>query len=318
MFSESRPGDSVAQQCRYCGALLRTSLTCCPQCGASQRIGPEGAAPARESAPPVVEDRPREPLSAPSIAADRLREPMGRNGAGAKAHFIDYEAELQKSHRSRLPFHLLGGVVVGVFVLVAFLFLHRERSETASADQAVQGSILAAQNAPAGPTAAQGPVVHTVPFVAASVPAASAPLARNTNMVQQGNTARGSNGAEHARPDVARDLASARLSLDRNRLWPARRAITSALAAQPDNAEAQQMRAELAAREQQRDSLLRSARQCAREDQWSCARQNAGHALTVDASSQEAKKLLARASAGRGAGNEGSGDAGPDSTDADQ
>lgn len=75
----------------------------------------------------------------------------------------------------------------------------------------------------------------------------------------------------------------------------------SVLAAQPGNFEAQQMQTELASREGERDSLLGYARLCARDGQWVCAWHNAGHALTVDASSQEAKELLSRAIAEHGA-----------------
>jgi hypothetical protein len=99
----------------------------------------------------------------------------------------------------------------------------------------------------------------------------------------------------NARPDVARELASARASLDKNNLWPARRSIMAALAAQPGNADAQRMRAELAAREQQRDALIGQARQCERQRQWACMRQDAGHAVTIDASSREARRLLTAA-----------------------
>jgi predicted Zn-dependent protease len=101
--------------------------------------------------------------------------------------------------------------------------------------------------------------------------------------------------------DVARSLASARASLDKNDLTPAQRALMSVLAAQPGNFEAQQMQTELASREGERDSLLGYARLCARDGQWVCAWRNAGHALTVDASSQEAKELLSRAIAEHGA-----------------
>ncbi|MCG5076535.1 hypothetical protein [Paraburkholderia tagetis] len=79
----------------------------------------------------------------------------------------------------------------------------------------------------------------------------------------------------------------------------------AALAEQPGNDEAQQIRAELATREQERDSLLGSARLCAREGQWACAWNSAGHALSVDGSSREARKLRSRALAEHGADSSG-------------
>ncbi|WP_321921620.1 hypothetical protein [Paraburkholderia guartelaensis] len=109
--------------------------------------------------------------------------------------------------------------------------------------------------------------------------------------------------AADSRADVSRSLAIARASLDKNSLGPARSAINSALAAQPGNGSALQMQAELTSREDQRDSLLGYARLCARDGRWVCAWHNAGHALTVDSSSGEAREILSRSIAAQGAGN---------------
>ena len=116
--------------------------------------------------------------------------------------------------------------------------------------------------------------------------------------------------AADSRADVSRSLAIARASLDKNSLGPARSAINSALAAQPGNGSALQMQAELTSREDQRDSLLGYARLCARDGRWVCAWHNAGHALTVDSSSGEAREILSRSIAAQGAGNMAQG-AGP-------
>ncbi|HKT95937.1 MAG TPA: hypothetical protein VJS30_05325 [Paraburkholderia sp.] len=106
------------------------------------------------------------------------------------------------------------------------------------------------------------------------------------------------------RADVARNIAMARANLDKNNLGPARRSIMAALAEQPGNGEALGMQAELASREQQRDSLLGYARLCARQADWVCAWHNAGHALTIDASNSEARGLLSRAMAEQSAKGE--------------
>lgn len=110
--------------------------------------------------------------------------------------------------------------------------------------------------------------------------------------------------ASYARStDAARNLASARASLDKNNLGAAHSAINAALAEQPGNGTALQMQAELTSREDQRDSLLGYARLCARDGRWLCAWHNAGHALTVDSSSGEAREILSRSIAAQGAGN---------------
>ncbi|MEM5399837.1 MULTISPECIES: hypothetical protein [Paraburkholderia] len=116
--------------------------------------------------------------------------------------------------------------------------------------------------------------------------------------------------AAESRADVSRNLSIARASLDKNSLGPARSAINSALAAQPGNGSALQMQAELTSREDQRDSLLGYARLCARDGRWVCAWHNAGHALTVDSSSGEAREILSRSIAAQGARNVAQG-AGP-------
>ncbi|MFD1559729.1 hypothetical protein ACFSHT_29505 [Paraburkholderia silviterrae] len=107
-----------------------------------------------------------------------------------------------------------------------------------------------------------------------------------------------------AHTDVARNLAIARVSLDKNDLGPAHRSIMTALAEQPGNGEARQLHAELVSREQERDALLGYARLCARQADWVCAWHNAGHALTIDASNSEARNLLSHAIAEQNARGE--------------
>jgi hypothetical protein len=143
------------------------------------------------------------------------------------------------------------------------------------------------------------------PVVTAREDSAAQSAAARKNLAEQRALAAKANAAKAAataRTDVARNLATARASLDKNSLAPARKSIASALASQPGNGSALQMQAELASREQQRDSLLGYARLCAREGQWVCAWHNAGHALTVDSSSSEARELLSRSIAAQGAG----------------
>ncbi|MEM5330505.1 hypothetical protein VSR34_28435 [Paraburkholderia sp. JHI2823] len=114
---------------------------------------------------------------------------------------------------------------------------------------------------------------------------------------------------QHA--DVSRSLASARANLDKNNLGPARSALSSVLTQQPGNGYALHMQSELTSREDHRDSLLGYARLCAREGNWVCAWHNAGNALTVDASSSEARELLSRSIAAQGAGSARQVSAGP-------
>jgi hypothetical protein len=233
-------------------------------------------------------------------------------------------------HRSRQQFYAFASVAVFALAFGAYGIMHHEAKDPTSVVQTTEGSVLGTPKVVAVP--ANGAPVSDTQTAAATqaaqqhLPPAPAHVA-NTNTAQQTAEWQRTHGEEHVaarnvstgmRPDVARNLASARASLDKNNLWPARRAITNALAEEPGNSEALQMQAELVSREQERDALLGYARLCAREGQWTCAWQNAGHALTVDASSRSASELLSRAIAKRGASTAGRLDAGPPADDDDQ
>ncbi|MCG5075445.1 hypothetical protein [Paraburkholderia tagetis] len=216
-------------------------------------------------------------------------------------------------------------VAVFAAVFAGYVLSHRDGRETAPEAQIAQEGVVGTPQAPGpmpSPVAVPMPPPETVspPSVAApaqpsviepvtpsrrtaasptethtetrteSVPrdAASLKSLRNERAVVMKREA-------GMRADISRNLASARASLDKGNLGPARRSIMAALAEQPGNGDALQMRAELVSREQERDSLLGYARLCARQADWVCAWHNAGHALTIDASSGEARGLLSRA-----------------------
>ncbi|RAR58474.1 hypothetical protein C7401_113209 [Paraburkholderia unamae] len=248
--------------------------------------------------------------------------------------------ESRVGQRSWTPFYAIGTVVSVSFLVAAYLISHRVEREPTPGVQVVEGAVLGpkvdaakpppptthhapvlAAQAPARvPVTPPAPMVAHVPSAPAQVPqpprhatpvptvtaqTTHAPTAqqiaadRKSAAEQRAFAAKASANARAA--DVSRNLASARTSLDKNNLGPARRSLTAALAAQPGNGAALQMQSELASREQERDSLLGYARLCARQEQWLCAWHNAGHALTVDASSSDARELLSRSIAAQGA-----------------
>lgn len=139
------------------------------------------------------------------------------------------------------------------------------------------------------------PAVPAVPQARPrAVTAQVAPLATTDD------DARNVKSSMYPRADLARNLAIAHAGLDKDNLTLAHSAIGRVLSEQPRNADAQAMRQDLASREADRDSLLGFARLCARQQNWNCAWQNAGHALTIDSSSHEAHELLSQAIAERG------------------
>jgi hypothetical protein len=124
----------------------------------------------------------------------------------------------------------------------------------------------------------------------------------------------GETRAERRPARAARFVEAARDSLAKNNLVATRRAIASALAAQPGNSEAFMLQQDLHSRERERDAALSAARACVVQQQWLCAWHNAGNALSIDSSSVEAKALVERAiiESGAAARPPGPGPDGPD------
>ncbi|WP_233888887.1 hypothetical protein [Paraburkholderia flagellata] len=278
------PGPS---ECPYCGTWFNASLALCPQCGANQQLAASRIAAASEDAP---DERERA-----HGVAERLRALPG--GLGNRGYDGEYPSidEEHIGERSRLPRFAWAGLGALAIAFAGYAFLHRSEWEPKLGAQVVMGSVSGTPGTHAALT---------------SRPPAGLPRANAAqHNVAQRNVARPNAPAVErapaspryagAHPEVAKDLASARASLDKNNLWPARRALMNALAVEPGNSDAQQMRADLVAREQQRDALIGQARQCAHERQWACVRQDAGHAVNVDASSREARHLLDLASSER-------------------
>ncbi|HTH75805.1 MAG TPA: hypothetical protein VL635_15500, partial [Trinickia sp.] len=103
------------------------------------------------------------------------------------------------------------------------------------------------------------------------------------------------NDAKTGRAGVARALDGVQARLAKNDLRGARATLSSVLASDPRNGYAQSLRDQLVSREQARDAALNAARACVVQSRWNCVWHNAGSALSVDASSTEAKALVDRA-----------------------
>jgi hypothetical protein len=109
-------------------------------------------------------------------------------------------------------------------------------------------------------------------------------------------TKRGVTGKlDQARPDVSRNLQIAHAMLQRDNLSAAESRVGAILAVQPNNRDALSMREDLSARQQRRDAALDTARGCEYMGRWTCAWHNAGNALVIDSSSEEAKRIVAEA-----------------------
>ncbi|MBN3805701.1 hypothetical protein GXB81_21980 [Paraburkholderia sp. Ac-20336] len=100
---------------------------------------------------------------------------------------------------------------------------------------------------------------------------------------------------EKRRAEAARYLRAARINLKANNLSATKSRIAAALAAQPDNREAQRLRATVHTLEQQRDALLSLARGCGSIGHLACVSRDAGIALQIDSSSKTARRLSTQA-----------------------
>lgn len=103
------------------------------------------------------------------------------------------------------------------------------------------------------------------------------------------------NEAKSGRAATARTLDGVQARLAKNDLKGARASLSRVLASDPHNSYALSLRDQLVSREQARDASLSAARACVVQGRWNCVWHNAGSALSVDASSTEAKALVDRA-----------------------
>jgi len=157
-------------------------------------------------------------------------------------------------------------------------------SSTASrapASPSASPSLAARRVAPAAPvvSTAATPAATTIAIASAQpkpVPSAPPPLTAE----------------EKARADLSRHLRAARASLQNNNLSATKVRVAAAMVVQPQSREAQNLRAAINTREQQRDALLSLARGCGYIARWDCVSRNAGSALEIDSSSREARHLV--------------------------
>lgn len=94
---------------------------------------------------------------------------------------------------------------------------------------------------------------------------------------------------------ASRTLDGVQARMAKNDLSGARASLAGVLATDPSNGYALSLREQLVSREQARDASLNAARACVVQSRWHCVWHNAGAALSVDASSTEAKALVDRA-----------------------
>lgn len=237
---------------------------------------------------------------------DRWRALLGAAGVGIGGGYsfdygpIDEERELTRARWRRV---FWGALAVSGVVFVAYAIVPDDSviGSLSAGMPAIEGSVRAALHPstdPDTPESLAGQGFGAPAAAPEDSDGRSAPDLAGDARASVGPAAQSQHGTI-TRADVVRQLAIVRADLNRNSLWPARRAIRSALVLQPGNADAQRLLAELGSRERERDALLRHARLCAHRGEWVCVRQYASRAANVDRSSREAQRLVARASGTR-------------------
>jgi len=290
MLEQTGRDEAFHSQCLHCGCQLAAPLMFCPQCGANQLAAEPDASGAFVADPP------------PPSLLERLR---AFRRTPPEESFVYVPVGRQRRLR-RIRRSLYGGGAVVVAAVAAYLVIpgnspkHHFRDASGSVASALDEDAATPpmdQNIDiAGLNIAPTPGSTKPAIDIAGLDIASQPVARETApaALDHPPPAPASKHDTSERRDATRQLAIARTDLARNRLWPARRAITNALAADPDNANAQQLRTELASRERERDALIGHASECARHREWRCVHQYAARAASVDTSSRDARRLLAR------------------------
>jgi hypothetical protein len=185
----------------------------------------------------------------------------------------------------------------------------RVASATPDASRAATNQPISAQEKPRADTrpsatAQQQPAVVAQRLASvrpsAATPPAASPLEQRRIASATPDSTRAAapqplSAEDQRRAEADRYLRAAHANLRANNLSAAKSHIAAALAAQPDNRDAQRLRSTVRTLEQQRDALLSLARGCGYIEHLACTRHNARIALQIDSSSKEARRMAIRA-----------------------
>lgn len=298
--------------CGHCGATLLSRFAFCPGCHGRTPVAQSMRFDAPMGMPIMFSE-------ASTLPVPRARSHGSSSGRSLREFAYPYavveESELDRPLRQRLrqPLAVAVSVLLATSAVYAGFIYHDDAG--VGEPIAVSGSVMAQTPSPtskAGARLAVEPAGTSVQRSAATLTArriisaavAPAPLVAISSTSSTSSTSRSDTPAAVAAThtsapaksrteiDVSRHLRAARANLQNNNLSATRTRLAAAIAAQPRNRDALNLRATLAEREQQRDALLSLARGCGYIERWNCVSHTAGDALAIDASSQEAHRLV--------------------------
>jgi hypothetical protein len=306
MLSDITTDEHDSPQCGHCGAPLAGRFTPCPSCNAR----PPGSLGARAAPPPPL----KVPLAdsqsmfEPQLPVRKIWRPTSR--ALIDPYYVADEPQLAVPVTQKLRRPLVMGMSLVVVTSAVYLgFIHSNDGEI-SPPIAVSGKVttqnvkppvvLAQRSAPVYAAQRPAPVAvapRTAPVRSPPIPppAEAPPASRRVALASSGSKRNPGTPPDKPRVDISKQLRAARANLQQNNLSATKARLAAAIAAQPDNRDALNMRTTLAEREQQRDALLSLARGCGYIARWGCTWHNAANALQVDSSSKEAQNLVSLA-----------------------
>ncbi|MFT0172219.1 hypothetical protein ACLKMY_24965 [Paraburkholderia mimosarum] len=259
MLIDPRRDETGPWECPYCGTRLHTQPEICPLCGAKQLAATFRTAVTTEGIPDEhsrgVTDRLRANLCA------LQGNPGGRQFKDDDYPSIDEEGLRRRPRRPLYAWAALGALLTSI---MGYAGLHSSEWKPKLGEQVVEGGVTGSKNKVAALTTHER-----------SARAMAAQPGLTSETAPPIKTPPASPRHASVRPDIIRNVTNAQASLDSNSLSRARKAVMNALAVQPENANVQHLRAELVAREQQRDMLIARARLCAHDRKWACERKDA-------------------------------------------
>jgi hypothetical protein len=287
MSAETTPAQGFPTPCTRCGGVLYQHVDFCPYCGADNPLDKTQRKRAGTQLRAVDT-----PPPAPEVALDHVAlDQVALDSSGVPSLVspdipVPQYADPQPLRQTASRWIATRGAVLLLFIgalgYAGYLLLgDNHRQDTGSDENTNNASTSGGSISPYAPQPARNMPTSNVTNV---------PPANNARMPVA--PPRPPIIAHHK--DVPDALRTARAGLAHSNLSEAKAAISDALSIEPDNAEALQMQSDLKDRENQRDVALNVANTCAKDKLWTCVRERASQALSIDVSSPDAQALLER------------------------
>ena len=331
MSTQTALGHSFPTPCKRCGGALYRQVDYCPYCGAVHPLdtGPHSrtavpgsrASAANPAAPGLAADPALADQADPTAFAEHHAQ-ANRAEVALRTSLVStamptpqFEEPPYATGGSRVTIRrvllaILAVVVIGLgYVAYALFSDSGDLDDSGSVDQTASTTNQDARTS-TGTIApfASSKTAHSADTVKPAVPDTSATTLNAAKAAPSIAATPAIPAAAIAPPvvvappkpaapqfrDASQALQAAHLAFNANDLSTAQTALASVQALQPGNPDAQTMASELRPLTARRDTALQAAQTCVAQQSWSCARQHANEALTIDTGNETAKAILQR------------------------